>query len=218
MELSNSLQSSEQFLAAKKVLIATRSTGKQREIRSLLKHLPVEFVFPSDLGLEPSAAEDDLETAATYTENATNKAVYFSRLSGLSTAADDSGIEVAYLDGSPGVRSCRFAGVAENRDEANNQRLLDKLAGVAADQRTARFRCVVVFVEDPNAKPQMFEGSCSGRILSEPDGAGGFGYDPLFFSDDLQSSFGRVSECEKAAVSHRGRAFRKFAEWLVERL
>ena len=89
-------------------------------------------------------------------------------------------------------------------------------SGVAADQRTARFRCVVVFVEDPDAKPRMFKGSCSGRILSEPDGAGGFGYDPLFFSDDLQSSFGRVSESAKAAVSHRGKAFRKFAEWLAE--
>ena len=216
MELSNSLQSSEQFLAAEKILIATRNAGKEREIRSLLKHLPVEIVFPSELGLEPSPAEDDLETAATYTENATNKAVYFSRLTGLATAADDSGIEVDYLDGTPGVRSRRFAGVAQNRDEANNQLLLDKLAGVAADQRTARFRCVVVFVEDPDATPRMFEGNCSGRILSESDGMGGFGYDPLFFSDDLQSSFGRVSESAKAAVSHRGKAFRKFAEWLAE--
>ena len=210
------MQSSEQFLAAEKILIATRNAGKQREIRSLLKHLPVEIAFPSELGLEPSPAEDDLETAATYTENATNKAVYFSRLTGLATAADDSGIEVDYLHGSPGVRSRRFAGVAQNRDEANNQLLLDKLAGVAADQRTARFRCVVVFVEDPDATPRMFEGNCSGRILSESDGMGGFGYDPLFFSDDLQSSFGRVSESAKAAVSHRGKAFRKFAEWLAE--
>lgn len=216
MELSNSLRSSEQFLAAKKILIATRNAGKQREIRSLLKHLPVQIIFPSDLGLAPSSAEDDLETAATYSENATHKAVYFSRVTGLSTAADDSGIEVDFLNGSPGVRSRRFAGVAEHRDEANNQRLLDKLAGVAAEQRTARFRCVVVFVEDPDAMPQMFEGSCSGRILSEPDGVGGFGYDPLFFSDDLQSSFGCASESAKAAVSHRGKAFRKFAEWLAE--
>jgi XTP/dITP diphosphohydrolase len=134
--------------------------------------------------------EATLETAKTFEGNALLKAEHFKRRSRLTTIAEDSGIEVRSLGGAPGVRSRRFALASENQDDANNAELLRRLAGAPPERRTAQYRCAVVLLDDVLRVPRTFTGTCTGRILTEARGSGGFGYDPLFFSDDLQQSEG----------------------------
>ena len=201
-----------------KLLVATRSPGKAREIRELFAGLPFEIAFPADRFLEHLPEEGDLEASAGYVENAVAKARYFATRSGLATVADDSGIEVDALDGAPGARSRRFSGTTgPGSDAANNALLLEKLAGVPEPQRSARYRCVVAYLAAPSAVPQMVEATCEGFILTEPRGQGGFGYDPLFFSPELQMTFGEAAAAAKHRVSHRGRAFRALIEVLLRR-
>jgi XTP/dITP diphosphohydrolase len=199
------------------LLIATRSKGKQREIREIFTDPRYRILFPDDAGIPESREEEIIETAETFAGNALKKAEYFARKSGLPTAADDSGLEVLSLGGLPGVRSRRFARTDGDQDEANNAELLRRLAGAPPERRRARYRCVIVYLERPDAVPQTFEGSCNGTIIESPRGSGGFGYDPLFLSDDLGVTFGEAGAEEKHAVSHRGRALREFAAWLESR-
>ncbi len=197
-----------------KLLAATRSAGKQREFRRVLEPAGVELVFPDDIGLYPSQAEAMLELGETFEVNARRKAEYFHRLSGLPTVADDSGLEVLSLGGAPGVRSRRWAGASGSDaevDAANNAELVRRLAGATGTRRGARYRCVLVYLPTQGAIPHVFEGSCAGRILEEPKGDGGFGYDPYFLSDELGKTFGEAPPAEKDAVSHRGRALRELA-------
>jgi XTP/dITP diphosphohydrolase len=202
-----------------KLLIATRNPGKQREIRVLLADLPYEIVFPDDRGLWERPEEASVEDAEAFEGNARRKAEYFAQLAQMSTVAEDSGLEVFTLGGAPGVRSRRFAFPApptmQEQDAANNAELLRRLSGAPPDRRRARYRCVVCYLERADAIPQTFEGMCLGRILDVPEGTAGFGYDPLFYSDDLAKAFGVASPEEKAGVSHRARAFRAFATWLL---
>ena len=200
-----------------KLLAATRSRGKQPEIRRVLEPAGAEVVFPDDVGLWENPIEDTLELAESFEGNARRKAEHFARLSGLPTVADDSGLEVFALGGAPGVRSRRWAGATGSDaevDAANNAELLRRLLGATEARRRARYRCVLVYLPQPSAVPQVFEGTCGGLILEAPRGDGGFGYDPLFLSDDLGRTFGEVTAEEKDAVSHRGRALRSFAEAL----
>jgi XTP/dITP diphosphohydrolase len=197
-----------------KLLAATRSAGKEPEIRRMLEPAGVEVVFPEEIGLWETPAEDALELGETFEANARRKAEYFARLSGLPTLADDSGLEVFSLGGAPGVRSRRWAGASGPReavDAANNAELLRRLYGAPEARRRARYRCVLVLVRAPGAVPERFEGVCGGRILEAPRGTGGFGYDALFFSDELGRTFGEATAEEKDAVSHRGRALRALA-------
>ncbi len=203
-----------------KILVGTRSAGKAAEIRALLRGLPLEPVFPDEqyLGREPT--EVDLERATTYVENAVAKARYFAKRGALPTVADDSGLEVDALGGAPGVRSARWAGAmsgAADQDRRNNDRLLRELVGVPEDRRTARYRCVVAYLEQVDGVPEIVEASCEGFILDAPRGAGGFGYDPLFYSRELQMSFGEAPAASKHRVSHRGRAVRALVEVLLRR-
>ncbi len=200
------------------LLVATRNPGKQREIAAILEGLGPRIVFPNDIGLRERVEEERIETGETFEQNAVRKAEYFARLSRLPTCADDSGIEVFALGGRPGVRSRRFAmevGRGMTQDEANNAELLRRLAGATDDRRRARYRCVVALLTRVDAVPRIFDGECSGRILQAPDGTNGFGYDPLFFSDDLGQGFGTAEPAAKDEVSHRGRAFRQLAAWMT---
>ena len=203
-----------------KLLAATRSVGKQREFRRVLEPAGVEVVFPDDIGLYPTQAEDRLELGESFEANARLKAEHFARLSGLPTVADDSGLEVLSLGGAPGVRSRRWAGAsgsAADVDAANNAELVRRLAGATGPRRGARYRCVLVYLPKPDAFPQVFEGSCAGRILEAPEGDGGFGYDPYFLSDELGKTFAEASPAEKDTVSHRGRALRELVGALAGR-
>ncbi len=196
-----------------KLLVATRSPGKQRELRPLLGSRGIEVLFPEDLGLEPDPAEEEVESFSTFAENAVAKAEHFFRRSGgIATLADDSGLEVDALDGAPGVLSKRWAGLEGDGpevDAGNNALLLSRLADVPPPRRTARYRCVLALVE-PDAEPVTFAGTTEGAILGTPRGAGGFGYDPLFLSDDLGCTFAEAPADAKHAVSHRGRALQEF--------
>jgi XTP/dITP diphosphohydrolase len=205
-----------------KLFVGTRNEGKAREIRDLFTGLPFELVFPADQFLEPLPEEADIERGATFTENAGAKVRYFARRSGLATVAEDSGLEVDALNGAPGPHSARFAALYGEKgrgqgDAANNALLLERLAGVAEERRAARYRCVVAYLETPVGAPQIVEAVCEGRILSAPQGSGGFGYDPLFWSLDLRMSFGEAPLAAKQRVSHRSRAMRALIEVLLRR-
>jgi XTP/dITP diphosphohydrolase len=202
-----------------KLLVATRNAGKTREIRDLFAGLPFELAFPVDQFLERLPDEPDLELGTSFAENAVSKARYFAKRGNVPTLAEDSGLEVDALDGAPGVFSARWARMhaAGAGDAANNALLLERLAGVAEAQRTARYRCVVAYLDAPLAKPQLVEATCEGRILEAPRGSGGFGYDPLFFSTDLGMTFAEAPIAAKQRVSHRGRAIRALVEVLVRR-
>lgn len=192
-----------------KLLFATRSEGKQREARAVLEAAGHDVLFPDEAGIRERPEEDAIEASDTFAGNAIRKAEYFARRSGLPTIADDSGLEVLSLGGEPGVRSKRWAGTDGSPaevDAANNRQLVWRLAGAPDRRRTARYRCVLAFIPTPGAVPELFEGACSGRILAEPRGSGGFGYDPYFWSDDLEKTFAEATPEEKSAVSHRARA------------
>jgi len=199
------------------LLIATRSAGKLRELRELFARADIAIMDLSEAGIAPSDAEDDLETAETFEENALAKARYFARLAGRAVVADDSGLEVAVLGGRPGVHSKRWSGRADltgrSLDRANNERLIQELGGLTS--RAARYVCVAALID--GAIERTFRGTTSGVILEEPRGVEGFGYDPYFFSDELRKTFGEASLVEKEGVSHRGRAFRALVDALAWR-
>lgn len=190
-----------------RVLLATRSTGKLRELRPLFATAGFDAIDLDAAGIAVSPIEEELEVAETFEENALAKARHFHRISGLPAAADDSGIEVLALGGAPGVRSKRWSNRpdlgGQALDDANNALLLERLAGVA--DRRARYVCAAAWCD---ADGDLVErGETEGTIVDQPHGTGGFGYDPHFVSAELGRAFGEVSRAEKARVSHRGRAF-----------
>ncbi|MBO6020089.1 MAG: RdgB/HAM1 family non-canonical purine NTP pyrophosphatase [Clostridia bacterium] len=199
-----------------KILLATRNKNKAREFARILSEYrdalgEIELVTLDDVGV----TEDVEENGSTFEENAMIKAKA-GAATGYVTLADDSGIEVDALGGAPGIYSARFAG-GHGNDEANNALLLEKLSGVPREKRTARYVVAVACVL-PDGESFTVRGTTEGLILFDYDGEGGFGYDPLFWSLDLQKSFGRATPDEKNAVSHRGRAVRLAAKELAARI
>lgn len=184
-----------------RLLLATRNAGKRAELQALLAGLPVTPVGPDAFGSLP----DVPETAESFRGNAEAKARAYAAAAGCLALADDSGLEVDALGGAPGVRSARFAGERATDDD-NNRRLLDAMRAVPAARRTARFRCVVVVADPAGRILAAADGTAEGRILEAPRGTGGFGYDPLFLSDDLRKTFAEATAEEKNRVSHRARA------------
>jgi XTP/dITP diphosphohydrolase len=190
---------------------ATSSQGKLRDFRTAADAYSLAIDPLPDLATIPAPEEN----GATFAANATLKAVYYSRFTpGALVLADDSGLEVDALGGAPGVRSARFASDAglvdspdanDNTDLWNNILLLQRLTGVAAPQRTARYRCVLVAARD--GQPfQTAEGAVEGLILEAPRGTGGFGYDPLFYLPELGCTMAEIDLETKLSLSHRGRA------------
>lgn len=196
-------------------LLATRSADKVREIREILaRSARRPIVSLAELGIEPSADEEHIERFDTFLANAHAKAEYFLRLTGLPVIADDSGISVDALHGAPGVRSRRFADDAPlpgvEQDRANNQKLLVLLHDVPDAHRAAHYTCAAV-LHRTDGRRVAAVGTCSGFILHEPRGDGGFGYDPLFLDPASGLSFGEMSPAQKHRLSHRGRAFAALA-------
>lgn len=203
-----------------RLLVATRSTHKLRELRELLGPLQVELVSLDDAGIPGDAIED----GGTFAANAAIKARFFARASGLPTLADDSGLEVDALGGGPGVRTRRYAG--ENAtDEENNVKLLRELGGLATERRGARYRCALALALPEIAGPRggmpvrFAHGTLEGRIALAPRGSGGFGYDPIFepaAEPPGGRTLGEWAAEAKNRISHRGRAARRMHPILVK--
>jgi XTP/dITP diphosphohydrolase len=200
------------------LLLATRARHKAAELAELLALPGMTLLTPDQAGVEGEPVED----ADTFAGNAAIKARFYAERSGLPTLADDSGLEVDALGGRPGVLTRRYAG-PEASDGENNEQLLEELAGIPAEQRTARYRCVLAYLdptdERAGAQPVFRDGTFEGRIATHPRGDGGFGYDPIF--EPLTEppggrTVGQMSRAEKHARSHRGQAARAMAQHLRE--
>ena len=198
-------------MARETLLIATNNAHKVTELRRILGALDVTLLTPADAGI----AIDVDETGETFEENARLKARAFCAASGLPSLADDSGIEVDALDGRPGVRSARYGG--DGLDDTGRTRLLlDELVDVPEEQRSCRYRVVLVLAR-PDGSEEVVDGSCEGRAAFAPEGTNGFGYDPIFFVPRFGRTMAQLSPDEKDAISHRGQATRRMANLLRER-
>jgi XTP/dITP diphosphohydrolase len=193
------------------IIIATANKGKLRELAELLADLPVVL---SSLADHFSPLPEIPETGTTFLENALQKADWVRTRCDSWVLADDSGLEVDFLEGRPGVLSARFAGIPADSG-ANNRLLLKSLEGVEESRRTARFRCTVVLVI---SRTRWFSatGACEGTIAFAPRGSGGFGYDPLFIPAGHSRTFGEMASMEKHPLSHRGIALRKMRHIIDE--
>jgi XTP/dITP diphosphohydrolase len=193
-----------------KLLIGTNNKGKIREIRTILRELDIELVTPTDLGLELDVEED----GQTYAENAIKKALAFSQASGLTSLADDSGLEVDTLDGAPGLHSARYASLP-NATDSDRRAIL--LLNLSRNPRpwVARFRATVA-IASPGRGVRTVEGVCPGEIIPEERGEGGFGYDPIFRLEGSDKTMAELDMEEKNRLSHRGQALRKAVPVLIE--
>ena len=191
-----------------KIVFATNNAHKLNEVRQVVGS-SFEIVSLRECGI----TEDIPENEPTLEGNALAKARYIYARTGLDCFADDTGLEVDALGGEPGVRSARYATDGHD-DEANKRLLLERMSGV--ENRAAQFRTAVVLILD--GKEYLFEGVVRGAIAAEQHGEGGFGYDPLFFPEGGDRTFAEMSGEEKNAISHRGRAVRKLAEFLQEKI
>ena len=197
------------MITSRRVVLASNNKGKLREFADLLGGLHLDIIPQAQLGVS-----DAEETGLTFVENAIIKARHAARITGLPAIADDSGIEVDALNGVPGIYSARYGGPGAS-DEANNRKLLQALDGVPDAQRNARYQCIIVYMRhalDPT--PIICSGSWEGRILTAPRGAGGFGYDSIFFVPTHDCSGAELNGVEKNRISHRGQALRKLLDAL----
>jgi XTP/dITP diphosphohydrolase len=196
----------------KRVLIASSNPGKLRDFSAVAARHGVNVELLAEFKSLPECIED----GATFEDNARKKAEHYSRHApGQVVLADDSGIEIDALGGEPGVRSARYAAITEHGnsdDRANNALVFERMKDVPDAKRTGRFVCVIAIARDGKTIAD-FRGEAAGVILRELRGSGGFGYDPMFYFPPLKKTFAELTSPEKAAVSHRGRAFEKFLEW-----
>lgn len=190
-----------------KIVLASSNQGKLREIQAIFHDQPYELVPQCEWNVS-----DADETGLTFVENALIKARHAAEHTGLMAMADDSGIEVDYLGGAPGIYSARYAGQPCD-NQANNDKLLDALKEVPQDKRSARFQCVIVLMrhaKDPT--PLICSGTWEGVIVEQETGANGFGYDPLFFVPTHGCTSAALSPEVKNSISHRGQALQKLAQ------
>lgn len=194
----------------KRIIFATGNEGKLREIREIMSDSNVEVLSMKEAGI----CVDIIEDGATFEENALIKAKAIAEHTDAIVLADDSGLEVDYLDKAPGVYSARFMG-EDTSYEIKNQAIIDKLEGVPKEQRTARFVCAIAAAL-PNGQALVTRQTMEGYIGYEPEGKNGFGYDPIFMLDAYGCSSAAISREEKNAISHRGKALRAMKDMLVE--
>jgi len=193
------------------IVLASSNPGKVKEIQTVLANADIIIRPQSDFDV-PDAIEDGL----TFVENAIIKARHACKFTGLPALADDSGIEVDFLNGQPGIYSARYAGEHSN-NEANNKKLLKELAGIDLNQRSARFQCLIVYLQheyDPT--PIICQGTWEGFITTELSGIQGFGYDPLFYVPEHQCTSADLTPELKNRISHRGQALQKLFSALTK--
>lgn len=198
---------------AEKIVLASNNPGKVKEFQELLKGADIELKPQAEFNI--SEAE---ENGLSFVENAIIKARHASEQAQLPAIADDSGLEVDFLNGAPGIYSSRFAGEHASAAD-NNAKLLELLAELPMAQRSARFQCLLVYLRHPrDPTPVICQGTWEGQILTAPLGDKGFGYDPLFFVPDRQCSAAQLSAEDKNQRSHRGKAMKLLLKRLVERV
>jgi XTP/dITP diphosphohydrolase len=198
-----------------KLIVATTNLNKVREIEQVLAPLGYDVVGLGELAL---SIPEPVEDADTFEGNARIKALAYARALGASCLAEDSGLEVDALGGAPGVHSARYAGegsTREQKDRANNDKLLSALAGVPVERRGARFVCALCLVDASGEVLFETRGTYDGVIAEVPRGEGGFGYDPLLWLPDLGQTSAELAPSEKNARSHRGKATRALAAWFA---
>lgn len=196
-----------------KWVLATGNQGKVKEMSELLNSFSIEVLPQSQFNVP-----DVPETGTTFVENAIIKARHAAKLTGLPAIADDSGLEVDFLNGEPGIYSARFAGETAT-DQDNIDKLLNKLEGIMPEQRKARFQCVLVYMRhelDPT--PIICQGTWEGSITENQDGTNGFGYDPVFWVESEQSTSAQLSKQRKSELSHRGKALTQLVKLLKQQL
>ncbi len=191
------------------LLIATKNSGKIRELRELLADFPIVL---RDTAEFPNLSEPE-ETRQTFEENAILKAQYYAKKTGILSLADDSGLEVEALGGRPGVFSARYAGAGATNEE-KNAKLLSELKQTRSNNRSARFICSMALSDKNGQIKYLTSGICVGVIAQNPVGINGFGYDPVFIPAGFTKSFGELSDEIKHEISHRGRAIQKIIAFL----
>jgi XTP/dITP diphosphohydrolase len=206
--LASGFNGDNDILSRVRIFLATSNQSKIAEVRLIMGERFIEVA-----GLTDSASTNEIETGATFAENALLKARYYHKISGLPTVSDDSGLEVEALGGAPGIYSARFAGPGAG-DGDRIAGLLYEMKGVPNHLRGAQFTCAAAIVWDGGER--VFEDHVQGLILESARGTRGFGYDPIFFYEPLGKTFAELTPSEKADVSHRGRAFRRLAAWLSD--
>lgn len=194
----------------KRLIFATGNQNKMREIREILADLPVEILSMKQAGIEADIVED----GKTFEENAIIKAKTIMELTGELVLADDSGLEIDYLNKEPGIYSARYMG-EDTSYRVKNINLIERLTGVPDEKRTARFVCTIA-AAFPDGTIKTTEGVIEGRIGYEERGENGFGYDPIFYVPEFGCTTAELSEEQKNAVSHRGKALEKMREILKE--
>lgn len=192
----------------KKIIFATGNQDKMREIREILADMDVEVVSMKEAGIHA----DIVENGSTFEENAVIKARTICEMTGEITLADDSGLEIDYLNKEPGIYSARYMGEDTSYD-VKNKNLIDRLDGVPKEKRTARFVCAIAAVL-PDGRELVTRQTMEGYIGWEPEGENGFGYDPIFYLDEYGCSSAAISPEQKNAISHRGKALRAMKELL----
>jgi len=193
-----------------RLLLATGNRHKFNELKSLLRGIPYELVFPADIGINLQVDE----SGSSFEENAGLKAQAFAESSGLLSLADDSGLEVDALGGEPGIYSARYAG--ENATDTERvDYLLSRLKDIPEGSRQARFRCVIA-IASPEGELHLFSGECNGEITLSPRGKYGFGYDPVFYLPQLGKTMAELPPEVKNGISHRGRAVAKARSFLLK--
>jgi len=194
----------------KKLLVATFNRGKFIEIKGILADIPFELVSLQEMGLK----DEYEEIGSSFLEIARNKANYWSKITGLLTLGEDSGLEVPFLSGAPGIFSARYAGIGKNSEE-NIRKLLKEMNGIPIEKRKAFFKCAVAVSKEGKVIFESVE-EVEGIILEEKRGGAGFGYDPVFYYPPLRKTFAELTVEEKNKVSHRGKALRKAKEFLLK--
>lgn len=196
----------------KQIVFATGNEGKMREIRAILLDLGCEILSMKEAGIEA----DILENGTTFEENALIKAKAVAEYTDAIVLADDSGLEIDYLNKEPGIYSARYMG-EDTSYRVKNQNLIDRLAGVPDEKRTARFVCAIA-AAFPDGTSSVVRATIEGRIGYEERGEGGFGYDPIFYVPEYGKSTAELSAEEKNAISHRGKALRLIKEDIKAKL
>lgn len=196
----------------KRIVVATQNKGKVKEIKEMLEGLPVEVKTMGEVGIDI----DVEETGVTFEENAVLKAEAISKLTDALVIADDSGLEIDYLNKEPGVYSARYLG-KDTPYEVKNQIILDRLKDVPKEARTARFVCAMALCEE-GKETYTTSGVIEGYIGYQSEGENGFGYDPIFFVDELGTSTANISMEEKNKISHRAKALKQIIKKIKERI